>query len=99
MRETGVEFGETSPHRHAADGHAHDDHQPDGGHGHPHDDQNEAHVGGHDGAREHAHDDHEHGHAGDEHDHDGEHGHAHRSGPLGWLAELYGGHSHGAPVA
>lgn len=43
------------------------------------------------------------GHEGDGHgqDHRG-HGHheqGHRGGPLGWLGELFGGHSHGAPTA
>jgi cation diffusion facilitator family transporter len=52
----------------------------------------------------HAHDEpHDHGRTSVGHDHDhaehDDYGHEHRGGPLGWLAELYGGHSHGAPVA
>ena len=45
-------------------------------------------------------DHHDHAHADDHsgHSHD-DHDHQPRGGPLGWLAELYGGHSHGAPVA
>jgi cation diffusion facilitator family transporter len=100
----------TDGHAHENDGHGHDhnaplsavharaakgdhDHAPavstangkDRGAAHDH-----PHVGGH------GHDDHTHdgGHA-----HDGDHGHEHQGGPLGWLAELFGGHSHGAPVA
>lgn len=66
--------------------------------GHRHGDQirPERHRPDHDGEHEpdgHDHDhDHEHGHG------EGDHDHEHRGGPLGWLAELYGGHSHGAPV-
>ena len=49
-------------------------------------------------------DGHDHSHGGAAHDHSGVDGHdhddhEHKGGPLGWLAELYGGHSHGAPVA
>lgn len=40
---------------------------------------------------------HDHPHGG--HDHDPRDGHEHHGGPLGWLDELIGGHSHGAPVA
>jgi cation diffusion facilitator family transporter len=40
-----------------------------------------------------------HGHAhDDEHGHD-DHDHEHHGGPLGWLADLFGGHSHGAATA
>lgn len=46
---------------------------------------------------------HDHGHAAPDanhgHGHDDQHGHEHGSGPLAWLSELFGGHSHGAPVA
>jgi cation diffusion facilitator family transporter len=99
--------------REVRDDDAHDEHHPggahvhdaEGGHGHHHDhdddpdrDQARAHDEGH--GHVHAQnadaglDDHGHAH------HDGdEHGHAHRGGPIGWLAELFGGHSHGAPVA
>ena len=83
-----------------ADGHvgrsprtADDDHHDDGhehgradDHGHAHDDE-----------ADHAHGDHGHAH-GDDHGHDHD-DHEHKGGPLGWLAELFGGHSHGAPVA
>jgi cation diffusion facilitator family transporter len=80
-------------HAHNADGsHAEFAHAPtrepahNDGHGHQHDD-------------EHTHD-HDDGHAhGDAHSHEHDGDHEHRGGPLGWLAELYGGHSHGAPVA
>ena len=84
--------------------HAHDDR--DHGHVHapseprPHDHAH-AQGQGHDDAHGHEHgveQAHEHG---DEHGHDhgGEHGHEHHGGPLGWLSELFGGHSHGVPVA
>lgn len=62
-------------------------------HADAHDDehaQSDAHTHGGHGQ---SHDD-DHGH-----DHAGEHGHEHRSGPLGWLGELFGGHSHGVPTA
>ena len=52
-------------------------------------DDHDEHVHGahvHDDAHEHRHD----------HDHDHQHEHG---GPLGWLSELFGGHSHGAPAA
>jgi cation diffusion facilitator family transporter len=45
----------------------------------------------------HTHDEHAHSHAHDGHEHHDEHQHA--SGPLGWIGELFGGHSHGAPTA
>ena len=41
-------------------------------------------------------DDHDPGHDDHGHDHDD---HEHKGGPIGWLAELFGGHSHGGPVA
>jgi cation diffusion facilitator family transporter len=70
-------------------------------HGHPHDDHahgdGHSHGDGHDRAAASPiarHGDHEHGDSDHAHD-----DHEHRGGPLGWLAELYGGHSHGAPVA
>ena len=53
---------------------------------HPHAGRGDDHVGG---------PGHDHGHD----DHAADHAHAHHGGPLGWLAELFGGHSHGAPVA
>src|SRR5215212_246777 len=54
---------------------------------------------GHDGER---HDDRGHAHAADRdhaHGHADNHGHGHGSGPLAWLGELFGGHSHGVPTA
>jgi cation diffusion facilitator family transporter len=79
-------------------GHPHDDHV--------HDDREHRHGDGHDRAPASpsaGHGDHEHGHDAHGHEHgrpDGAHDdHQHRGGPLGWLSELYGGHSHGAPVA
>jgi cation diffusion facilitator family transporter len=68
--------------------------------GHPHDDEHghgHSHGDGHDGAAASPivrHGDHE--HSDSDHPHDA---HEHRGGPRGWLAELYGGHSHGAPIA
>ena len=41
-------------------------------------------------------DDHDPGHDDHGHDHDD---HEHKGGPIGWLAELFGRHSHGGPVA
>src|SRR3954451_22138371 len=77
---------------HDADhGHSHDDHAD--GHGHDHDHDRAA------GDHPHA-DDHGHAHGEDHgHEHSDDHGHDHHGGPLGWLAELFGGHSHGAPTA
>ncbi|MFN8637718.1 MAG: cation diffusion facilitator family transporter [Chloroflexota bacterium] len=51
------------------------------------------HADHHDHVHDHAHADDHSSHSHDDHDHQP------RGGPLGWLAELYGGHSHGAPVA
>ena len=54
--------------------------------------------GGQHGNAEHEHErqpEHSHGADGHEHGHD-DHGHG---GPIGWLSELFGGHSHGAPTA
>jgi cation diffusion facilitator family transporter len=70
-------------------------------HQHEHDDSYDEHHAGTgrvvDPARDHEHGGHhDHPHGEDGHD---EHDHEHQGGPLGWLAELFGGHSHGAPVA
>jgi cation diffusion facilitator family transporter len=88
-------------------GHPHDDH--DHGDGHRHGDGHE-HAPDRDDVRDHVpsspvagHGDHEHGRGAHGHERgDSDHAHddhEHKGGPLGWLAELYGGHSHGAPVA
>ena len=95
--------GDTPEHDHGAgDHHDHDRgaHDQSAAHARPHD-----HADAYDHSRD---DDHGHQHT-DSHDHadkpghahgDGDdHGHEHRSGPLGWLGELFGGHSHGAPTA
>jgi cation diffusion facilitator family transporter len=55
------------------------------------------HSHGHGDDRHAVQDAHEHGRGAHEHEH--EHHHGHGSGPLGWLGELFGGHSHGAPDA
>jgi cation diffusion facilitator family transporter len=94
----------------AEHGHAHAD-EP--GHGHPHVDESVEHGHAHisapvapgdhkhadtpAGADDHAHEHDEHGH--DHADGADDHQHVHHSGPLGWLSELFGGHSHGAPTA
>jgi cation diffusion facilitator family transporter len=51
-------------------------------------------------AHDHEHDDaHGHDHGNDHgHNHDVEHEHDHGSGPLAWLSQLFGGHSHGVPT-
>lgn len=109
MRDTSTgQDGEQSPRRAAPDhGHRHDgDHQHDGhvaveahshastadraGHGQDHDVANPPGSG-----HAHPHDEHAHG---DDHGHEHD-DHEHRGGPIGWLADLFGGHSHGAPVA
>jgi cation diffusion facilitator family transporter len=80
----------TNPREHAPHDH---DHDHDEGHDHPH--------GAHDDQGDHGHDDHshEHGDHGDGHAEGQDHDHTHHGGPLGWLSELFGGHSHGAPTA
>jgi cation diffusion facilitator family transporter len=101
MQEPKVDRGARSHQPHADDNHSHEHaaprapahqdehaHGPADGHDHPHDDVGGGHPHG---------EDHGHGHDDDHgHDHDD---HEHRGGPLGWLAELFGGHSHGGPVA
>src|SRR5204862_392733 len=54
----------------------------------------DAHGGHRHDAGDHGDHDHPHGH-----DDSTEHGHQHGSGPLHWLSKLFGGHSHGIPVA
>ena len=108
MRDTKLDRG-ADRHRHADDDHGHGhaaqreparhdghdhghadghDHEHAEDHDHPHGEVGRGHARG---------DDHGHGH-GDDHGHDHD-DHEHRTGPLGWLAELFGGHSHGAPMA
>ena len=102
MHETKVDRRPDGRHRHDDHGHDHD-HDHAGGHGHG-DPEGHTHPpgeGGHGHAHKSvsgpAHGDHGHAH-GDDHGHDHD-DHEHRGGPLGWIAELFGGHSHGGPVA
>jgi cation diffusion facilitator family transporter len=110
MREPSVGQGDSEPtgHTHAdAAPHEPDDaaHAHDGDHearGHAHSPEPATHEA-HSHADAHDHDDRGHTHPSDDHGHDrdgvDDHQHVHHSGPLGWLSELFGGHSHGAPTA
>jgi cation diffusion facilitator family transporter len=88
-------------HRHGPRGHDHDNdrtHAHEDAHGHGAADAHD-HANGHGHADDHLHAD-DHGQADDHgHSHDDEHDHEHGSGPLAWLSQLFGGHSHGVPVA
>ena len=88
-----VHVHDQEPHGHPHDDHVHDDREHR--HGDGHDRAPDGPIAGH-GGHEHGHDAHGQEHGASDHAHDD---HEHRGGPLGWLAELYGGHSHGAPVA